>query len=281
MPWLETAPMIERLKFVQDAQSDRFTMAALCARHGVSRKTGYKWIARYAEEGRRGLGDRSRAPHTCPHRLAEATAALLVTARKAHPFWGARKLLAMLQGKHPRILEWPAASTVADLLARQGLVQQRRRRQAATHPGAPRTWKGAAAWSRRLGEGVTTTLGVHASRMRDGYQYVDLNLRDAPSFRLAAEDGRAVWVPAASIPAATGVTDVRNATRVSGYARVLSLASVARAEQRAVTAEVVYRAGGRLSGTIGYAWSRARQFDLWLLPRADGDDVHAGGRRSA
>ena len=84
MPWLETAPMIERLQFVQDAQSDRFTMAALCARHGVSRKTGYKWIARYAEEGRRGLGDRSRAPHTCPHRLAEATAALLVTARGWH-----------------------------------------------------------------------------------------------------------------------------------------------------------------------------------------------------
>jgi len=66
MPWLETAPMIERLKFVQDAQSDRFTMAELCARHGVSRKTGYKWITRYAEEGRRGLGDPSRAPQTCP-----------------------------------------------------------------------------------------------------------------------------------------------------------------------------------------------------------------------
>jgi len=135
MPWLETDPMVERLKFVQDAQSDRFTMAELCARHGVSRKTGYKWITRYAEEGRRGLGDRSRAPQTCPHRLAEATATLLVTARKAHPFWGARKLLATLKGKHPHILEWPAASTVADLLAREGLVQQRRRRRAATHPG--------------------------------------------------------------------------------------------------------------------------------------------------
>ena len=135
MPWLETDPMVERLKFVQDAQSDRFTMAELCARHGVSRKTGYKWITRYAEEGRRGLGDRSRAPQTCPHRLAAATATLLVTARTAHPFWGARKLLATLKGTHPHILEWPAASTVADLLAREGLVQQRRRRRAATHPG--------------------------------------------------------------------------------------------------------------------------------------------------
>ena len=40
MPWLETDPMTERLKFVQDALSDRFTMAEVCARHGVSRPTG-------------------------------------------------------------------------------------------------------------------------------------------------------------------------------------------------------------------------------------------------
>lgn len=55
MPWLETDLMSERLKFVRDALSDLFTMAEVCARHGVSRPTGNKWIARYAEEGRRGL----------------------------------------------------------------------------------------------------------------------------------------------------------------------------------------------------------------------------------
>lgn len=135
MPWLETDPMTERLKFVQDALSDRFTMAEVCARHGVSRPTGYKWIARYAEEGRRGLGDRSRAPHTCPHKLSTAMTELLCAAREAHPFWGARKLLAVLQAKHPRIPEWPAPSTVADLLARRGLVQRRRTRRASIHPG--------------------------------------------------------------------------------------------------------------------------------------------------
>ena len=29
MPWLETAPMDERLQFIQDALSDRFNMRAL------------------------------------------------------------------------------------------------------------------------------------------------------------------------------------------------------------------------------------------------------------
>lgn len=123
---------------------------------------------------------------------------------------------------------------------------------------APRTWKGAAAWSHRVGEGVTTTLALHASHMQDGFHYIDRNLRNAPSFTLAAEGGRGVWVPASSIPAATGVTDVRNAARVAGYARVISLESGARAEQRALTGEVAYRGRGRVGGSLGYAWARAR-----------------------
>jgi len=130
--------MDERLRFVRDALSDRFTMSELCARYGVSRRIGYKWIARYDAEGRRGLQDRSRAPHHCPHRIAATIAELLVVERTAHPFWGARKLLKVLSKRHARIRAWPAPSTVADLLARRGLVQRRRRRRAPVHPGVVR-----------------------------------------------------------------------------------------------------------------------------------------------
>jgi transposase-like protein len=62
--------MEERIQFIGDALSDRFTMSELCARYGISRRVGYKWLARYKEEGRRGLRDRSRAPHHCPHRIS-------------------------------------------------------------------------------------------------------------------------------------------------------------------------------------------------------------------
>src|SRR5712692_6594659 len=47
MPWLETAPVDKRIWFIQDALSDCFTMSELCARYGVSRRVGYKWLARY------------------------------------------------------------------------------------------------------------------------------------------------------------------------------------------------------------------------------------------
>ena len=44
MPWLETAPMRERLKFIGLALSEMYTMSELCSRCGISRKAGYKWI---------------------------------------------------------------------------------------------------------------------------------------------------------------------------------------------------------------------------------------------
>jgi len=93
--------MDQRLDFVHDAQSNRFTMVELCARYGVSRRIGYKWLARFADDGRRGLADRSRRPHTCPTAVRSPLAELLCEFRRLHPDWGARKLLRVLRGRHP------------------------------------------------------------------------------------------------------------------------------------------------------------------------------------
>lgn len=138
MPWLETHPMEQRVQFLEDVRLGRISVTQLCAHYDVSRKTGYKWIARGEAEGRRGLADRSRAPHHCPHKISDDMATLLCEFRERHEDWGARKLLKVLRRRHPRRTDWPAASTVADLLARCGLVRQaRRRRGRAEHPGAP------------------------------------------------------------------------------------------------------------------------------------------------
>ncbi|MDQ2664774.1 MAG: leucine zipper domain-containing protein [Gemmatimonadota bacterium] len=82
-------------------------MSALRARYGVSRRIGYVWLARYEADGRRGLVDRSHAPHHCPHKIRPAVADLLIAERAAHLFWGARKLLAVLARHHPRITTGP------------------------------------------------------------------------------------------------------------------------------------------------------------------------------
>jgi len=63
MPWTETRAMDERMRFVVEYDLDELSMAALCAKYGVSRKSGYKWPARAGEMGLSQLGDRSRASH--------------------------------------------------------------------------------------------------------------------------------------------------------------------------------------------------------------------------
>src|SRR5688572_15225551 len=135
MPWLETAPMDQRERFIADHRRALYTMTEVCERYGISRKTGYKWLERFAEEGRGGLQDRSHAPHHCPHRIGAELSALLCDTRRAHPTWGPIKLLDWLRPRHRKIRDWPAPSTVGDLLAREGMVRKRRRRRPVQHPG--------------------------------------------------------------------------------------------------------------------------------------------------
>lgn len=134
MPWTDATPMTERRRFIDDHRRGHHSMTALCERYGVSRKTGYKWLERHEEHGWRGLEDRSRAPQSCPHRIDEELAELLCTTRRKHPTWGPRKLLDYLEPRYP-LLELPAASTVGDLLGREGLIKKRVRRTRHLHPG--------------------------------------------------------------------------------------------------------------------------------------------------
>ena len=135
MPWTELSSMDQRAQFLADHRRGHFTMRELCERYGISRKTGYKWVARVAEDGRRGLQERSRAPLTCPHRTSARLAALIIAARTAHPDWGPKLLLDWLRPRHPRIQDWPAIGTAGAMLKREGLVVARRRRRPTTHPG--------------------------------------------------------------------------------------------------------------------------------------------------
>jgi len=134
MPWMETSPVEQRERFIHDHRLELYTMAELCARYSISRKTGYKWLERFEDAGRQGLRDRSRAPHRCPHRISDEVAAMICAARRQHPSWGPAKLVAWLRPRHPT-MDWPAISTAGDLLARHGLVKKRRRRRHYQHPG--------------------------------------------------------------------------------------------------------------------------------------------------
>jgi hypothetical protein len=83
-----------------------------------------------------GLEEQSRRPRTSPRHTPDHVVAAILDARRRHPSWGAKKLVAILSTRHPR-WSWPARSTVCDILSRHYLVPKRRKRRAIGHPGKP------------------------------------------------------------------------------------------------------------------------------------------------
>jgi len=130
--------MDERMRFIVDWERLDVPFVELCERYGISRPTGYKWVARFAEEGAVGLGDRPRRPHHSPQATASDIVEQLVEIRRRHPSWGGKKIVRMCEDRMPdRALPHP--STVDDILRRKGLSRTRTRRRRPGHPGRPIT----------------------------------------------------------------------------------------------------------------------------------------------
>jgi putative transposase len=137
MPWQETCVDDEKLRFMAEyleRVGRDLTMTALCAGYGISREAGYRLVRRYRAEGAAGLLPRSRAPHRPGRAMPEAVAAAILALRRERPFWGPKKLRVELGRRDPTVA-WPAASSIGDVLRREGLSEPRRRRRTAV----PRT----------------------------------------------------------------------------------------------------------------------------------------------
>jgi transposase InsO family protein len=118
MPWSEKSLMDMRLEFVKLAGSEGANVSALCRRFAISRKTGYKWLARAAAG--EGVEDRSRRPATSPKRTAGTAEAAVLEVRGEHPTWGGRKIRRRLFDLGA--VSAPAASTISRILNRRGLI---------------------------------------------------------------------------------------------------------------------------------------------------------------
>jgi putative transposase len=110
MPWRASSPMDQRTQFIADFLRDTLSITELCALYDVSRKTGYKWIDRYLRRGPAGLEEHSRRPQRSPNQTADEIVHAILGARRRHPTWGGKKLLALVPRRHPRWL-LPGRST--------------------------------------------------------------------------------------------------------------------------------------------------------------------------
>lgn len=153
MPWQERSVETERMAFVLAAQQADMPIAQLCRQFGISRKTGYKWLARAAVG--EGVASRSRRPHGSPAQTPAAVEQQVLDLRTQHPAWGGRKL-------HHRLVaagltDVPAPSTITGILRRAGMltaVPPRRDFVRFEHPEPNAVWQMDFMGHRALGAGA-------------------------------------------------------------------------------------------------------------------------------
>jgi transposase InsO family protein len=124
---------------------------------GVSRRTLHRWLARYEGEGMEGLGDRSHRPVHCPHQMPAAIEVVVLEMRRAHGYWGARRIAFGLARKG--VQPAPSESAVYRCLVRAAVIDpmtRRRRRE---------TWK---RWERGAAMELWQFDVVHGFLLADG-----------------------------------------------------------------------------------------------------------------
>jgi transposase InsO family protein len=136
MPWKESSVMEERLRFVARLLEGE-GMSDVCREFGISRKTGYKILGRYQQQGLEALCDRSRRPVRYANQLPDQLERTIVQLKQDKPHWGARKIRELLIRKLAGDVRVPAKSTVHAVLDRHGLVKRARQRRRFTAQGTP------------------------------------------------------------------------------------------------------------------------------------------------
>ena len=119
MPFKQMEVREQRVEFVVRALHGSQPLSELCQEFGISRPTGYLWLARYRQGGVAAIEERSRRPHRSPTQTAPELEARIIALRMVYPDWGARKLAVLLARQGIML----PSSTVHRVLLRHGLVR--------------------------------------------------------------------------------------------------------------------------------------------------------------
>ncbi|MGJ5079748.1 integrase core domain-containing protein [Bradyrhizobium sp. HKCCYLS3013] len=120
--------MEQRIGLFREYDTRAFTVTELCARHSISRETFYVWKRRRESGDAQWFEEKSHAVQNCPHATTDRLAKRIIATRRRFPHFGPKKIKAWRTCERPEV-EWPAPSTIGDILKREGLVEARRQRR--------------------------------------------------------------------------------------------------------------------------------------------------------
>jgi transposase InsO family protein len=186
-----------KLEVLLEPERTGETVAEVCARHGISRASFYRYRRRYLEEGVAGLEPRSRRPRSWPAQIEPVLEARIVELRRRHPRWGARRIHAELWRAG---IEPPAVATIHRALRRNHLVAP----QPARRPKATRRFE------REMANDLWRIDGTQVRLAEGQPAWVVDCLDDHARFLLAAiacesPSGEAAWACFVSASAAYGL----------------------------------------------------------------------------
>ena len=106
-----------RKEFVS-ASKTTCNFSSLCREFGITRRTGYKWIARAEETD--DLSDRSHARKNISNKTDLKTENLILSVRKDNPAWGGKTIRQVLVNQGYEDL--PCVKTCNNILKRNGCI---------------------------------------------------------------------------------------------------------------------------------------------------------------
>ena len=119
MPWESKTVEELRKEFIVASKSTN-NFSSLCREFGITRKTGYKWVARAKETD--DLSNRSHARKNISNKTDLETENLILSVRKDNPAWGGKTIRQVLVNQGYEDL--PCVKTCNNILKRNGCITE-------------------------------------------------------------------------------------------------------------------------------------------------------------
>lgn len=126
MPWKEQTTMEQKVAFICEWRTGKYSLTELCKSFGISRPTAYKMIHRFEQKGMEGLLEEPKNSYHHPNQTKPEIEEEILDLKDKYPLWGAKKIRRLLLNDFTE-LEVPSVVTVHHILSKNGLVKKQKR----------------------------------------------------------------------------------------------------------------------------------------------------------
>jgi len=126
MPWKETTTMDQKIEFICEWRTGKYTITELCKAFEISRPTAYKLIYRLENYGIEGFKNMSKSPRNHPNKTKDSLEQQIIELKEKHNLWGAKKIRKLLFNDC-YAEDIPSVVTVHNILSRHGFVKPQKR----------------------------------------------------------------------------------------------------------------------------------------------------------